>query len=112
MGATDQIFNARKIGNRSIVSYHGGSAIRVSDIGEAVESVEDLRNAGYANGKPSVLVIIFRQPGANIIETVDRIRETLPQLKASIPQAIDMRIAMDQSVTIRASVHDAGSGPC
>jgi multidrug efflux pump len=105
VGATDQIFNAEDY-NRLIVSYHGGSAVRVSDIGEAVDSVEDLRNGGYANGKPSVLVIIFRQPGANIIDTVDGIRATLPQLKASIPSAIDMRVAMDQTVTIRASVHD------
>ena len=71
-----------------------------------MDSVEDIRNAGYANNKPSVLVIIFRQPGANIIDTVDRIRAALPQLKASIPQSIDMRVAMDQTVTIRASVHD------
>ena len=67
---------------------------------------EDLRNAGYANGKPSVLVIIFRQPGANIIDTVDGIRAALPQLKAAIPQSIDMRVAMDQTVTIRASVQN------
>ena len=105
VGATDQIFKAADY-NRLIVSYRNRAAIRVSDIGEAVDSVEDLRNAGYANGKPSVLVIIFRQPGANIIATVDRVRATLPQLKAAVPQAIDMRVAMDQTVTIRASVHD------
>ena len=105
VGANDQIFKAVDY-NQLIVSYHNGAAVRVSDVGEAVDSVEDLRNAGYANGKPSVLVIIFRQPGANIIDTVDRIRAALPQLKASIPQAIDMRVAMDQTVTIRASVHD------
>ncbi len=62
--------------------------------------------SGYSNGKPSVLVIIFRQPGANIIDTVDRIRAMLPQLKADIPPTIDMRVAMDQTLTIRASVHD------
>src|SRR5262249_44567487 len=61
---------------------------------------------GYTNGKPSVLVIIFRQPAANIIDTVDGLRATLPQLKAAIPQSIDVRVAMDQTVTIRASVHD------
>src|SRR5437016_3468129 len=105
VGATDQIFKAADY-NRLIVSYRNGAAIRVSDIGEAVDSIEDLRNAGYANGKPSVLVIVFRQPGANIIATVDRVRATLPQLKAAVPQAIDMRVAMDQIVTIRASVHD------
>jgi multidrug efflux pump len=89
-----------------IVTYKNGMAVRVSDIGRAVDSVEDIRNAGYANGRPSVMVIIFRQPGANIIDTVDRIRAELPVLKASMPQSIDMNIAMDQTVTIRASVHD------
>jgi len=80
--------------------------VRISDVGRAVDSVEDIRNSGYANGRPSVMVIIFRQPGANIIDTVDRIRAELPVLKASIPQSIDVRVAMDQTVTIRASVHD------
>src|SRR5678816_768021 len=89
-----------------LVSYHNGTAVRIRDIGHAVDSVEDLRNSGYANGKPSVLVIVFRQPNANIIDTVDRVRAILPQLQASIPQSIDMRVAMDQTVTIRASVHD------
>ena len=105
VGANDQIFKAVDY-QPLVIAYHGGAAVRVSDVGRAVDSVEDIRKAGYANGKPSVLVIIFRQPGANIIDTVDRIRAALPQLKASIPQAIDMRVAMDQTVTIRASVHD------
>ena len=68
-----------------MIAYHNGAAVRVSDVGEAVDSVEDLRNAGYANGKPSVLVIVFRQPGANIIDTVDRIRAALPQLSRIHP---------------------------
>ena len=89
-----------------MIAYHNGSAVHVSDVGEAVDSVEDLRNSGYANGKPSVLVIVFRQPGANIIDTVDQIRAALPQLEASIPRAINVRVAMDQTVTIRASVQD------
>ena len=105
IGASDQIFKAADY-NPLIVSYQQGSAVRIADIGQAVDSVEDLRNAGYANGEPSVLVIISRQPGANIIQTVDRLRATLPQLKASIPQGIDMRVAMDQTITIRASVHE------
>src|SRR5258707_9810827 len=105
VGANDQIFKAADYRNL-IVSYHNGMAVRISDLGEAVDSVEDLRNSGYTNGKPSVLVIIFRQPGANIIDVVDRVRATLPQLKGSLPRAIDMRVAMDQTVTIRASVHD------
>ena len=105
VGANDQIFNAIDY-QPLVIAYHNGSAVHVSDVGEAVDSVEDLRNAGYANGKPSVLVIVFRQPGANIIDTVDQIRAVLPQLEASIPRAINVRVAMDQTVTIRASVHD------
>jgi multidrug efflux pump len=105
VGANDQLFKAIDY-EPLLITYHNGTAIRISDIGRAVDSAEDIRNSGYANGKPSVLVIIFRQPGANIIDTVDRVRALLPQLKASIPQSIDVRVAMDQTVTIRASVHD------
>ncbi len=105
VGANDQIFHASDY-TPFVVAYHKGSAVRVSDIGVAQDAVEDLRNSGYANGKPSVLVIIFRQPGANIIDTVDRIRAVLPQIESSIPHAIDVKVAMDQTVTIRASVHD------
>ncbi len=105
VGANDQIFKAADY-RPLIVTYRNGSAVRISDVGEVVDSVEDLRNAAYANGKPAVLVAVFRQPGANIIDTVDRISAMLPVLKASIPQSIDLRIAMDQTVTIRASVHD------
>jgi multidrug efflux pump len=105
VGANDQIFKAIDYAPL-VIAYRNGSAVHVSDVGEAVDSVEDLRNAGYANGKPSVLVIVFRQPGANIIDTVDQIRAVLPQLAASIPRAINLRVAMDQTITIRASVHD------
>ncbi|HWC95610.1 MAG TPA: multidrug efflux RND transporter permease subunit [Candidatus Sulfopaludibacter sp.] len=105
IGSNDQIFKAVDYAPL-IVSYHGASSVRLSDIAEVKDSVEDLRNAGYANGKPSILVIINRQPNANIIDTVDRIRALLPQLKAEMPQSVDMHIAMDQTVTIRASVHD------
>jgi multidrug efflux pump len=105
VGANDQLFKA--IDYRPlIVSYVNGAPVRISDVGTAIDSVEDLRNAGYANGGPSVLVIVMRQPGANVIDTVDRIRAALPQLYASIPQSIDHQVAMDQTVTIRASVHD------
>ncbi|MGA3234722.1 MAG: multidrug efflux RND transporter permease subunit [Bryobacteraceae bacterium] len=105
VGANDQIFKAIQY-KPLIVAYNNGTAVRISDVGDTVDSVEDLRNAGYANGQPSVLVIVMRQPGANIIDTVDRIRAALPQLHASVPQSIDMRVAMDQTVTIRASVED------
>jgi multidrug efflux pump len=105
VGANDQLFNAIDY-KRLLIAYHNGAAVRVSDVGDVVDSVEDLRSAGYANGKPGVLVIIFRQPGANIIETVDRIRAVLPQIHAAIPASIDLQVAMDQTQTIRASVHD------
>src|ERR1022692_2103575 len=105
VGANDQLFNAVDY-RPLLIAYHNGATVRISDVGDVVDSVEDLRNAGYANGKPSVLVIIFRQPGANIIDTVDRIRGVMPQLHAAIPATIDMRVAMDQTQTIRASVHD------
>ncbi|MGD0361777.1 MAG: efflux RND transporter permease subunit [Bryobacteraceae bacterium] len=105
VGANDQIFKAIDY-QPLIVTYKNGSPVRVSDIGRAVDSVEDIRNSGYANGRPSVMVIIFKQPGANVIDTVDLIRSELPVLKASIPQSIDLNVAMDQTITIRASVHD------
>jgi len=89
-----------------IVGYSNGAAIRLSDIANVQDSVENLRSAGLANGKPCALVIIFRQPGANIIDTVDSVRAALPQLKASIPSAIDLTVVMDQTTTIRASVRD------
>ena len=105
VGANDQIATASDYAPL-VVAYRNGSAVRISDVGEAQDSVQDLRNSGYSNGKPSVLVIISRQPGANIIDTVDRIRAILPQIEASIPQSIDVKVAMDQTVTIRASVRD------
>ena len=89
-----------------IVGYSNGAAIRLSDIANVQDSVENLRSAGLANGKPCALVIVFRQPGANIIDTVDGVRAALPQLKASIPSAIDLTVVMDQTTTIRASVRE------
>jgi multidrug efflux pump len=103
--ATDQLFKAADY-RQLLIAYRNGAPIRVQDVGEAVDSVEDIRNSGYVNGKPAVLVIVFRQPGANIIDTVDRVRAALPQLHASLPQAVDMQVAMDQTVTIRASLAD------
>ncbi|MGA3097917.1 MAG: multidrug efflux RND transporter permease subunit, partial [Bryobacteraceae bacterium] len=105
VGANDQLFNAIDY-KTLLIAYHNGAAVRISDVGDVVDSVEDLRAAGYANGKPGVMLIIFRQPGANIIETVDRIRAVMPQIHAAIPASIDLQVAMDQTQTIRASVHD------
>src|SRR5689334_23152688 len=89
-----------------IVGYKNGAAIRLSDVANVQDSVENLRSAGLANGKPCALVIVFRQPGANIIDTVDGVRAALPQLKASIPSAIDLNVVTDQTTTIRASVRE------
>jgi multidrug efflux pump len=105
IGANDQIFKAVDY-QPLVVTYHNGRAVRVGDIGRAIDSTEDIRNAGYANGKPAVLVIIFKQPGANVIDTVDRVEALVPQLRAAMPRSIDMRVAMNQTTTIRASVRD------
>lgn len=103
--ANDQLLKADNY-KSLIVAYHNGSAVRLSDIADVHDSVENIRAAGFVNGKPGVLIIIFRQPGANIIETVNRIRAALPSLKASIPSAMDMTIVMDRTTTIRASVFE------
>jgi multidrug efflux pump len=89
-----------------VVGYHNGAAVKLSDFADVQDSVENIRAAGYVNGKPGILLIIFRQPGANIIDTVDRIRESIPSLKASIPAAMDFTIMLDRTTTIRASVSD------
>lgn len=87
-----------------IVSYKNGAAVRLSDLGDVSDSVQDVRNAGFYNLKPSVLLMIYKQPGANVIETVDRIKDLLPMLQASIPAAIDLQISSDRTPTIRASL--------
>ncbi|HXE22688.1 MAG TPA: efflux RND transporter permease subunit [Rhodoferax sp.] len=89
-----------------IVAYRGGAPVRVRDVAQVVDSVADLRNAGETNGKPSVLLILYRQPGANIIDTVDRVRALLPELHESIPAAINLTVSLDRSPTIRASLRD------
>jgi len=89
-----------------IVAYQAGRAVRLTDVARVEDSVEDLRNTGLVNGQPAVLVVIFRQPGANIIDTVDRVTDLLPQLEASIPGAIKVSVVLDRSTTIRASLHD------
>ena len=102
---TDQLFTADKY-RPLIVAYHHGAAVRLGDVAEVLDSVSDRRNIGLANGKPSVLIIVFRQPGANIIATVDRVRALMPFLQSSISPAIKLMIAMDRTVTVRASVKD------
>ncbi len=89
-----------------IVGSHNGTAVRLSDVADVIDSVQNLRNAGYMDGKQSVTIIIFRQPGANIIETVDRVKASIPSLKASIPAGIDITNVFDRTTTIRASLGD------
>jgi multidrug efflux pump subunit AcrB len=102
---TDQIFRSEQYRNL-IVAYKNGAPVRLADVADVQDAVEDIHNVGLANGKPAVLIIVFRQPGANIIETVDRVYAALPQLKASISPAIDVSPVMDRTITVRASVHD------
>jgi len=101
----DQLFTADQY-RPLIISYNKGAAVRLGDVAEVTDSVSDIRNIGLANGKPGVLVIVFRQPGANIIDTVDRVRALMPYLQSSISPAIHLSIVMDRTVTVRASVKD------
>jgi multidrug efflux pump len=103
--ATDQLLHAKDYAPL-IISYKSGAALRVADVAQVRDSVEDLRNDGLADGKPAVMVVIFRQPGANIIETVDRVRALRPQLEAAIPPTMTLTEVMDATQTIRASVRD------
>jgi multidrug efflux pump len=89
-----------------LIAYRDGAAVRVSDVGEVLDSVENVRNLGLFNAKPAVLLIIYRQPNANIIDVCDRIQGLIPELKASIPSDIDLTIANERTATIRASLHD------
>ena len=89
-----------------IVAYRNGAPVHLSDVGEVSEAVENIRNAGLANGKPAVLLVLFRQPNANVIGIVDRVMALMPQLRASISPAIDLGVALDRSKTIRLSLHD------
>jgi len=89
-----------------IVGYSHGAAVRLSDVAQVTDSVQNVRAAGYLNGKRAITVIIFRQPGANIIQTVDRVIAQLPFIKASIPLGIEITIVLDRTTTIRASVSD------
>jgi multidrug efflux pump len=89
-----------------VVAYRNGAAVRLSDVADVQDSVENLRNAGLSQGKPAVLVILFRQPGANIIDTVDSVKAAIPQLMAAMPSDMNLLIANDRTTTIRASLHD------
>ena len=103
--ANDQISHAADY-KPLVVGYQHGAAVRLSDVAQVTDSVQNVRAAGYLNGKRAITVIIFRQPGANIIETVDGIRAQLPFIQASIPLGIDTTIVLDRTTTIRAAVSD------
>src|SRR6478672_6686772 len=105
IGATDQLMRADEY-KPLIITYRRGAAVRVGDVANVTDSVEDVRTSGLADGKPSISLVIFRQPGANIIETVDRIRELMPEFQAEIPQAMHLSVVLDRTTTIRASVRD------
>jgi multidrug efflux pump len=101
--ANDQISHAEDY-KPIIVGYNHGSAVRLSDVADVVDSVQNIRAAGYLNGKRAVTLVVFRQPGANIIDTVDRIKDALPSVEASIPQGIETTIVLNRTTTIKASV--------
>ncbi len=103
--ANDQLLDA-KDWNDVIIAYRNGGPLRIRDIGQAVAGPEDMKQAAWADGKRGVFLVIFKQPGANVIETVDRIKAQLPRLIAAIPPAIKIKIISDRTLTIRAAVED------
>ncbi len=105
IAANDQIIDPAPF-NEAILAYHNGGPIRVRDVGQAVAGPSDRTVAAYQNGKPGILLIVYKQPGANVIDTVDQIKEQLPRLTRNIPPAINVSILQDRTITIRASVED------
>ncbi len=89
-----------------VIAYRNGHAVHLTDIATVSDSVQDLRNLGLANGKPAVLVIVFKQPGANVIQTVDAVKASIPKLRAALPQGIDINFASDSTLSIRGSLRD------
>ena len=89
-----------------VIAYRNGDAVQLKDVADVEDSVQDLRNMGLADGKPAVLVIVFRQPGANIITTIDGVRAAVPRLEAALPRDMNITFASDRSTTIRASLND------
>src|SRR6201991_2132264 len=103
--SNDQARKAEQYRSR-IVAYRNGAPIRLTDVGDVIDSVENIRTLGLANGKPAIMMIVYRQSGANIVQMVGRVKSLMPQLKASVPPAIDINLAVDRSKTIRASLRD------
>lgn len=89
-----------------VIVYRNSAAVCLSDVAQVTDSVQDIRNLGMFNGRPSVLLILYRQPGANIIDTIDRVKAEVPHLEAAMPADLKLSIAIDSSTTIRASLHD------
>ena len=106
LSATDQLLQAKDYKDL-IVVYRNNAPVRLSDLGRVVDGTEDVRNMGLSNGKPAVLLQISRQPNANIIDTVDRIKALLPQFRATLPPNVQLNIDTDRTLTIRSSVNDA-----
>ena len=105
IGANDQLF-ASKDYRSLIVAYRNGAPVKLSDVADAVDDAENIKQAAWMNGEPAVIVNIQRQPGANVIDVVDRIKRVLPQLQGALPPAVRVSILTDRTSTIRASVHD------
>jgi len=106
VGANDQLFVDAEQWRPVIVAYRNGAPVRLGDLGNVVTSVEDVRTFGLANGKRAVLIIMYRQPGANMIETADRVQAIMPLLQASIPPSITLQVVLDRTTSIRASFRD------
>ena len=105
ISVNDQIFSAAEY-REVILAYKNGSPVRLGDVGQVIDNVENVRLAGWVGGKPAVILDIQRQPGANIIQTSDRVKALLPRLRASIPPSVNVEILTDRTVTIRASIRD------
>ena len=105
VSANDQLFKAAQY-RSLIVASRNGKPVILSEVAEVVDSVENINSAGSVNGKPAISLVLFRQPGANIIGTVDRVQSLMPQLQAAIPPSIHLGVVLDRTTTIRASVHD------
>jgi multidrug efflux pump len=103
--ANDQLKSADEY-KGMIVAYRNGSPVRLTDVADVIDGAENNRLAAWANQLPAIIVNIQRQPGANVIEVVDRIKQLLPQLQASLPAAVDVTVLTDRTITVRASVHD------
>jgi multidrug efflux pump len=105
LATTDQLFKAREY-RPLLVAFRNGAPVRLSDVAKVTDSIEDVRTTGLFDDQPAILMIVFRQPGANIIDTVDRVRALVPQFQAEVPADVKLSVVMDRTTTIRASVHD------